>query len=129
MVLSVNSGTPPSSICHAGEALAIDLRPVAFRHDLQGKTVVLHRSDQPHAALDLAVVEHEARRWDLNGGSAGALVDEQDGARVGKAGKSVIERDRAVAPPLGDGEQPRLRAGAGMSVDRAPVGDDKALGA
>ena len=34
-----------------------------------------------------------------------------------------------IALALGDREQPGLGAGAGMGVDRAPVGDDKALGA
>src|SRR5215469_12130200 len=91
-----------------GEALAIDLRPVAFRHDLQRKAVVLHWPDQPHAPLDLAVVEHEARRWNLNGGTARALVDEEQGAAIGEPIERLIERDRAVAPALFDREKPAI---------------------
>ena len=81
-----------------GEALAVGLHPMAFRHHLQRKAVMLHRSDQPHAPLDLAVVEHEARRRNLHGGAARALVDQQDGARIGETIKCLVQRDRAVAP-------------------------------
>ena len=89
---------------------------------------MLHRPDQPHAPLDLAVVEHQARRRDLHGGSAGALVDQQHGARIGEPIQGLVQRHRTIALALDDGEQPRLRAGAGMGVDRAPVGDHEALG-
>ena len=34
----------------------------------------------------------------------------------------------AIVLTLGDDEQARLRASAGMGVDRAPIGDDEALG-
>ena len=61
-----------------GEAFAVGFRPMAFGHHLQRKAVMLHRPDQPHPPLDLAVIEHEARRRHLNGGPAGALVDQQD---------------------------------------------------
>src|SRR4051794_11982307 len=91
------------------EARAIDLRPVTFRHRLQWKAVALHWSDQPHAPLDLAVVEHAAGRRDLNGGPARALVDEEQGARIGEPIERLVKRDRAVAPTLGDGEQAGLR--------------------
>ena len=60
-----------------GEAFAVGFRPVAFRHHLQRKAVMLHRPDQPHAPLDLAVIEHETRRRHLHGGAARALVDQQ----------------------------------------------------
>ena len=75
-----------------GEAFTIRFDPMAFRHHLQGDAVLLHRSDQPDAPLDLAVVEHEARRRDLNGGTSRALVDQQDGAAIGETIKSVIQR-------------------------------------
>ena len=60
-----------------GEAFAVGFHPMAFRHHLQRKAVMLHRPDQPHAPLDLAVIEHETWRRHLNGGPAGALVDQQ----------------------------------------------------
>ena len=91
--------------------------------------MALHRADQPHASLDLAIVEHEARRRDLHGRTARALVDQQHGARIGEAIQRLVQRHRAIALALGDGEQAGLRAGAGMGVDRAPIGDDEALGA
>ena len=114
---------------NGGEALAIGFRPVALRHHLQGKAVALHRANQPHASFDFAIIEHEARRRDLNGRTARALVDQQHGARIGEAIQSLVQRHRAIALALGDDEQAGLRAGAGMGVDRAPIGDDEALGA
>ena len=56
------------------------------------------------------------------------LVDQQNRARIGELIERLIERHRPIALALGDGEQPRLGAGAGMGVDRLPVGDDEALG-
>ena len=130
IVLSVNSGhLGELGLPGGGEALAVGFDPVALRHHLQRKVVLLHRPDQPHAPFDLAVVEHEARRRDLHGGAARALVDQQHGAGIGEAIERLIQRHRTVALALGDGQQARLRAGAGMGVDRAPVGDDEALGA
>ena len=90
---------------------------------------MLHRPDQPHAPFDLAVVEHEARGRDLHGGAVRALVDQQHRARIGKTIERLVQRHGIVAPAFGDGEKPRLRASAGMGVDRTPVGDDEALGA
>ena len=59
--------------------------------------MVLHRPDQPHAAFDLAIVEHEARRGDLHGGAARALVDQQHGAAIGEMVQRLVERHRAIA--------------------------------
>ena len=95
-----------------------------------GRLWLLHRPDQPHAPLDLAVVEHQARRRDLHGGAARALVDQQHGATIGE----TIRAPRRASP---DGcaraavmVSSRVSAPvAGMGVDRAPVGDDEALGA
>jgi hypothetical protein len=42
-------------------------------------------------------------------------------------GERVVQRDRAVAGPLRDGEQPGLRARARMRVDGLAVGDGEAL--
>jgi hypothetical protein len=39
--------------------------------------VLLHRPDQPDAAFDLAIVEHDAGGRDLHGGAARTLVDQQ----------------------------------------------------
>ena len=112
-----------------GEGVAIGFDPVALGHHLQRKAVALHRPDQPHASFDFAVVEHEARRRDLHGRAAGALVDQQHGAWIGEAIQRLVQRHRAIALALGDDEQAGLRAGAGMGVDRAPIGDHEALGA
>ena len=89
-----------------GEAFAIGFHPMAFRHHLQRKAVMLHRPDQPHAPFDLAVVEHETRRRDLHGGAARPLVDQQNGARIGEPIERLIQRHGTIALALGDGEQP-----------------------
>ena len=86
---------------------------------VSGMAVLLHRPDQAHAALDLAVVEHQARRRHLHGGAARLLVDQQharaDRRARSSASSSVTGRLRSRC---GDGEQPGLGAGAGMGVDR-----------
>ena len=91
--------------------------------------MTLHRANQPHASLDFAVIEHEARRRDLYGRTARALVDQQHRARIGEPIQSLVQRHRAIALALGDDEQASLCAGPRMGVDRAPIGDDEALGA
>ena len=85
-VLSVNSGTSASSACQAAaKRVTIRFDPMAFRHHPQGDAVLLHRSDQSDAPLDLAVVKHEARGRNLNGGTSRTLVDQQDGAAIARA--------------------------------------------
>ena len=97
----MNSGTSASSACQAAakrsRSASIQwLSAIIF----SGRLMVLHRPDQPHAPFDLAVVEHEARRRDLHGGAAGALVDEQRGARIGEMVERLVQRHRTIAPAL-----------------------------
>ena len=88
---------------------------------------MLHRPDEPHAAFDLAIVEHQTRRGNLHGRAARLAVDQQQGARIGEPAQRLVERDRPVALALGDGEQAGFRRGAGVGVDGLPAGDDEAL--
>jgi hypothetical protein len=58
---------------------------------------VLHRPDQPDAAFDLAIVEHDRGGGDLHGGAAGPFVDQQpapDSPRWSSASSSVTGRLR-----------------------------------
>ena len=57
----------------------------------------LHRPQQAHAALDLAVIEHQARRGHLHRGAAGLGVEQQPGARSSAALERLVERERLVA--------------------------------
>jgi hypothetical protein len=93
------------------EAPTVRFDPVALRHHAQGDRVLIHRPDQTDAPLDLAVIEHDARRGDLHGGSSRALIDQQDGLTIGKTSKSVIQTHRMIALALCDSEQPGLGAG------------------
>jgi hypothetical protein len=63
---------------------------------------MFHRPDEPHAAFDLAVVEHQARSGNLHGGAARLAVDQQQGAGIGEPAQRLVERDRPVALPLRD---------------------------
>ena len=49
---------------------------MAILHHFQGDAVLLRRSDQPDAPLDLAVVQHEAWGRDLNSGTTRPIVDQ-----------------------------------------------------
>ena len=110
------------------ESLAIRLEPTAFRHCLQRNAVAFHRPDQSNALLDLAVVEHQARRRHLYGRPTGTVVKQQDSTAVREMTKRVVEGHWPIAFALGNGKQPCLSAGRGMGVDRAPVSDDEAFG-
>ncbi len=103
---------PPSD----GEGIAVGLDPMALRHHFQRGMVLLHRPDEPHAPLDLAIVEHQRWRWHLHGGAARAVIDQQDGAAVGEMIERLVEHDGPIALALGDGQQPGLRPGAGMDI-------------
>ena len=111
-----------------GERLALGRLPVALVHHLQRRVMIFHRPDQPHAAFDFAIVQHQARGWDLHGGAARALVHQQQGAGIAEMGQRLIERHRAIAAPFGDRQQPRLCARCRMGVDGSPIGDDEAFG-
>ncbi len=67
--------------------------------------MLLHRPDQPHAAFDLPVVEHQRRRWKLNRGAVGALVDQQLGDRIVEPSHRLLGGHRPVALALLDGQQ------------------------
>ena len=86
-----------------------------------------HRPDQPHAAFDFAVVEHEARRRNLHRRAPGLCVDERQRAGVGEAGERIGERDRLVAFAPGDGQKAGFSARARMGVDRAAIGDGEGI--
>ena len=83
-----------------GEGRAIGLQPMGLVHHLDGDVVRLHRPDQPDAAFDLAIVEHEAGGRDLHGGAARALVDQQPRARIVEMVERLVQRHRAVALAL-----------------------------
>ena len=53
------------------EDVTIGPFPVGVRHLAKGQGCLLHRSDQADTAFDLAVVQHDAGRRDLHGGTAG----------------------------------------------------------
>ena len=110
-----------------GKTFAIRFKPMALHHHIQGNLVLLHRPDQADAALDLAVVEHDARGRNLHCGPSRPLVDQQD-SMIGKTSKSVIQTNRMVALALRDAEQPCLGACARMDIDRPPAANDKAFG-
>src|SRR5579859_5803448 len=88
-----------------GEARTIRFDPMAFCHHPQGDAVLLHRSDQSDASLDLAIVKHEARSRDLHGCSARALIDQQDGTMIGKTTESIVQTHRMIALALRDCEK------------------------
>ncbi len=102
---------------------------MGLSHEAHRDIVGLGRADQADAPFDLAIIKHDAARRDLDGGSAGALVDEQLCARIAEFGESCVERHRPVAPALVDREQAGFRAGARIRVDRLAIDDDEALGA
>ena len=54
---------------------------------------------------------------------------EQNSATIGKMIQGFLQRHGMIALVLRNCEQPGLCAGRGMRVNRAPVGDDKTLGA
>src|SRR5579885_1007369 len=116
------------SLPGSAKSLAIRLHPMAFRYRPQRNAAGLHRPNEPYAPLNLSVVEHHARCRDLEDRTARALVDKQHGAWIEEAIQDVVQTEGPIALTLCDAEQPGFRAGAGMGVNRAPLGDDKTLG-
>ena len=97
----MNSGTSASSACQAAaKRVTIRFDPMAFCHHPQGDAVLLHRSDQSDASLDLAIVKHETRGRNLHGGTSRTLVDQQDGAAIAEPIKGVIQLHRMIALAL-----------------------------
>ena len=124
-VLSRNSGSWASS---ASQATANASGSVG-RHAVAASASTamrwtLQRPDEPDAALDAAVVEHEAGRRHLHGRAVRLAVEEQPAAALRALLQGVGERQRLVAVAPGDGEHLRRRAGARMGVDRAPLDDE-----
>ena len=129
-VLSVNSGSAASS---ASQAWVNSVRS-ASRHWVLARSAIgdrgaLHRAHQADAALDRAVVQHQARRRHLHGGPPGLAVHQQP--RTGLAIRQVQrlgQREWLVALAPQDGEHLRLGAALRMRVDRFAAGDGQALG-
>ncbi len=69
-----------------GEAVAIRFGPMGIAHHAQRHVLRFHRSDQADAALDLAIVKHDAGGRHLHYGTPRSLVDQELGARIGKFG-------------------------------------------
>ena len=103
------------------EPVPLGLLPVRLRHRRKRHRRALQRPEQTDAPLDGAVVEHEARRGDLDRCPAGLAVYQQD--RVGLAGalQSLRERERPVAIAARDRKHFRLGPGGGMRVDGAAL--------
>ena len=80
-----------------GERPCVGLPPLRARQRRFAQCQAINRTDQAHAALHLAVVEHQARRRRLDGGATRLGIDEQ--ARVRAGGGCEIER-------LGEGHRP-----------------------
>ena len=120
IVLSVNSGhLGEFGLPGGGEASRSASRQWLSGIIVKRNAVLLHRPDQPHAALDLAVIEHQARRRDLHGGAARLRSLTSSTARGSESRSSASSSvHRPIALALRDGEQAGLRAGAGMGVDR-----------
>src|SRR4051812_7282934 len=81
-----------------GERPCVDLSPLRARQRRFAQCQAINRTDQAHAALHLAVVEHQARRRRLDGGATRLGIDEQ--ARGCAGSGCEIER-------LGQGHGPR----------------------
>ena len=111
----------------AGEGVAVGLFPMRLRHRGERDRRALHRAQQPHAAFNLAVVEHQARRRDLHGGTPGLGVDQQQRARIAGAFDGVGKLEGMIALPPADGEDLRLRPGLRMDVERPSVAHDQAF--
>jgi hypothetical protein len=105
------------------ECLRLGRPPRRRRQRIDGDRRTLQRPDQPHPALDAAVVEHEAGRQHLHGRAVRLAVDKEAAATLGALVDGIAERQRLVAVAPDDGEHLRLGAGARMGVDRAALHD------
>ncbi len=108
-----------SSRSHASAKTARSARSqwvcVQRRH---GQGCPLHRPQQADTAFDLTIVQHDARRRDLDRRPAGLRVHQQDGARVVRTVQRLRQAERPIALPPADGEDLGLRAGLGMDIER-----------
>ena len=97
-------------------------------HHRQRDRRALHRPQQPDAAFDLAVVEHQARSGNLHGRAAGLRVHQEHGAGiVVGAAQRFGKREWPIALAAADGEDLRLGTGLGMDIERAPFGHHQAF--
>ena len=110
------------------ESLVFGFLPMGMGERVERDRLALHRTQQADAALDLAVVEQEARRGHLHRGTAGLAVDQQPGARIARAIERLRERERAIAVAAADREDTRLGTALRVGVDRAALDDREALG-
>ena len=129
-VLSVNAGTAASSgLPGFGERPGVGLPPLRARQRRFAQCQAINRTDQAHAALHRAVIQHQARRRRLDGGATRLRVDEQ--ARVRAGGGCEIERlgegHGPAAVAAAHREQLRLRSARRMRVERAPRDHGQAL--
>ena len=109
------------------KGLPVGFLPMAVGHRFERGVMMLHRPDEPDAAFDLAVVEHDGGRGNLNGGAARSCVDQQLALAICEMGQRIFEQDRPITALLRDGQQPRLRARRRMRVDGIAICDDEAL--
>ena len=121
---SENSGRAAISSRHAAvEGGDVGVFPRRLLEHVRGQSVLIHRTQQAHAAFDRAVVEHEARRGDQDGAAFRTGVAHR--ARAAHV-ESVGKRQGAVALLAQDGEDLRLGAGL-VRVDRAAGSDRSAI--
>ena len=111
-----------------GQSSLSAFSPMGLRQRVERDRRALHRPQQAHAALDLAVVEHQARRRHLHGGRPDCAVDEKRARGSAARSSASSSVQRLVALAAADREDLRLRAGLRMDIERAPVSDRQALG-
>ena len=110
------------------EQFPVGRLPVGFGKGVETEAQLVGRPQQAHAVLYRAVVEHQARRRQLDRRAARPRVDQQDRLRL-RAGdrQRVDQAERPDAVLARDGEHMRLRARDRVRVDGAAIGDDDAL--
>ena len=102
-----------------GQGGDIGVFPRRLLEHVRGQSVLIHRTQQAHAAFDRAVVEHQARRGDQDGAAFRTGVAHR--ARAAHV-EGVGKRPGAVAILAQDGEYLRLGPGL-VGVDRAAGSD------
>ena len=102
-----------------GDGGGVGVFPRRLLEHVRGQSVLIHRTQQAHAAFDRAVVEHEARRGDQDGAASGARIAHRPRAAHAE---SIVKRQGAVALLAQDGEDLRLGSGL-VGVDRAAGSD------
>ena len=63
------------------------------------------------ASFYLAIIQHEARGRNLHGCTSGALIDQEDGPRIGEMTNGGIQLHRTIALALRNREEPGLGTG------------------